>query len=42
MFEDYAQQELLIGGGRQLIGELTLSGSKNAALPLLAAVLLDI
>jgi len=40
MAENYYQEELLICGGKQLVGEIELSASKNAALPLLAAVLL--
>ncbi|BCG63076.1 MAG: UDP-N-acetylglucosamine 1-carboxyvinyltransferase [Methyloprofundus sp.] len=33
--------KLLITGGKQLSGELTVSGAKNAALPILAATLLS-
>ncbi|WP_031433952.1 UDP-N-acetylglucosamine 1-carboxyvinyltransferase [Methylomarinum vadi] len=33
--------KLLITGGKQLTGELTISGAKNAALPILAATLLS-
>ena len=33
--------KLLITGGQQLAGELTVSGAKNAALPILAATLLS-
>ena len=33
--------KLLITGGQQLAGELTVSGAKNAALPILAAALLS-
>lgn len=33
--------KLLITGGKQLTGELTVSGAKNAALPILAATLLS-
>ncbi|NOQ13907.1 MAG: UDP-N-acetylglucosamine 1-carboxyvinyltransferase [Methyloprofundus sp.] len=33
--------KLLITGGKQLAGELTVSGAKNAALPILAATLLS-
>ncbi|MEM9397379.1 MAG: UDP-N-acetylglucosamine 1-carboxyvinyltransferase, partial [Pseudomonadota bacterium] len=32
--------KLLIKGGKPLTGELTVSGAKNAALPILAATLL--
>jgi UDP-N-acetylglucosamine 1-carboxyvinyltransferase len=32
--------KLLINGGRPLVGEVTVSGAKNAALPLMAAALL--
>jgi len=32
--------KLLITGGHQLNGEIRISGSKNAALPILAATLL--
>jgi UDP-N-acetylglucosamine 1-carboxyvinyltransferase len=32
--------KLLINGGRRLVGEMTVSGAKNAALPLMAAALL--
>ena len=31
---------ILIRGGKPLIGEITISGSKNASLPLMAASLL--
>lgn len=33
-------EKLLIEGGRDLVGEVSISGAKNAALPLLAATLL--
>lgn len=32
--------EYIIKGGKKLIGEVTISGSKNAALPIIAACLL--
>ena len=34
-------QKLKISGGKKLVGEINISGAKNAALPILAASLLS-
>ena len=39
-YKSFLMQKLLIKGNRQLAGKISISGSKNASLPILAASIL--